>query len=83
MLILTRKKDESILIGDDIKITVVDFQKNQVKLGIEAPKDLIILREELIKEVEKENQKAVQIDMDTLGEISKMFTRTYNNENEV
>lgn len=84
MLILTRKKEESILIGDSIKITVVEVQKNQVKIGIEAPKDLTVLREELVREVQKENQRAVKIDLEILRELPQFLAEknTKNEENE-
>ena len=47
MLILTRKQNESVIIGDDIKVTVLSDKHGQVKLGIEAPEDVEIWREEL------------------------------------
>ena len=47
MLVLTRKKDERIMVGDDIIITVVDVSGKSVRLGIEAPRDTVIKREEL------------------------------------
>ena len=56
MLILTRRLGESIIIGDNIKITVVDINKQQIKLGIDAPKHVTINREEVAKKVEEENQ---------------------------
>ncbi len=74
MLILSRKKDESILIGDNIKITIVDFRNNLVRVGIEAPKDLTILREELVGEVAQENLKALDIDVDLISRLPKLFT---------
>jgi carbon storage regulator len=52
MLVLTRKRMESIAIGDRIRITVVKLDRNQVRLGIEAPEDLVVLREELLREQE-------------------------------
>ncbi len=52
MLVLTRKRMESIAIGDRIRITVVKLDRNQVRLGIEAPEDLEVLREELLREQE-------------------------------
>ena len=58
MLVLTRKKDEAIRIGDDILIKVVAVDKNTVRLGIEAPKELSILREELYEAIREENRKA-------------------------
>ncbi|MCP4268986.1 MAG: carbon storage regulator CsrA [Candidatus Brocadiaceae bacterium] len=56
MLILTRKLGESIIIEDNIKITVVDINKQQIKLGIDAPKHITINREEIAKKVKEENQ---------------------------
>lgn len=48
MLVLSRKQQESIVIGDNIKITVVAVQGDKVKLGVEAPKDVLIFRSELV-----------------------------------
>ena len=56
MLILTRRLGESIIIDDNIKITVVDINKQQIKLGIDAPKHVTINREEVAKKVKEENQ---------------------------
>ena len=55
MLILTRKLGESIVIGDNIKITVTDIGNGQIKLGITAPKDITVNREEVTKEIKDEN----------------------------
>lgn len=59
MLVITRKKGEAILIGDDIEITVVKTDEGSVKLSISAPKSVTILRKELYKEVEEENMNAL------------------------
>ncbi len=56
MLILTRRLGESIVIEDNIKITVVDINKQQIKLGIDAPKHITINREEVARRVKEENQ---------------------------
>jgi len=48
MLVLTRRVGESLTIGDDIKLTILDHQGNQVRVGIDAPRDVAIVREELI-----------------------------------
>ena len=64
MLILTRKKDESILIGKDIKLKIISIEEGKVKIGIEAPKDIEILRKELLDTVEKENISAAESNMD-------------------
>ena len=61
MLILSRKKDESILIGSDIEITVVSVQGDQVKLGIKAPKQVDVYRKELFEEIQHENKEAAEI----------------------
>ncbi len=58
MLILTRKLGESIIIEDNIKITVIDINKQQIKLGIDAPRHITINREEVAKKVEDENKLA-------------------------
>ena len=50
MLILTRRSGETILIGDDIEVTVMRVSGNQVRIGIEAPRDVPIVREELDQE---------------------------------
>lgn len=51
MLVLTRRLGESITIGDDIKVVIVDIDGNQVKLGIEAPRHIEIYREELYEKI--------------------------------
>lgn len=52
MLVLTRKDNESVQIGNDIQITMLECRKGNVRIGIKAPKDVHILRSELIKKVE-------------------------------
>ncbi|MFT7860691.1 MAG: carbon storage regulator CsrA [Sulfurimonas sp.] len=59
MLVLARKVDESIVIGDDIVVKVVSVDNGVVKLGIDAPKDVSILRDELAHEVALSNKAAV------------------------
>ncbi|ANA41233.1 MULTISPECIES: carbon storage regulator CsrA [Geobacter] len=56
MLVLTRKMGEVVTIGDSIRIKVVEMKGNQVRLGIEAPNDLRIYREEIYLKVQRENQ---------------------------
>ena len=55
MLVLTRKIDQGIMIGDNIKIIVVDVRGDQVKLGIDAPRDVVVHREEIYREIQAEN----------------------------
>ena len=66
MLIITRKKGQSIMIGDNIEITVSKLDDGSVKLGIDAPKDMTILRKEIYEEIKKENKAAMNINMDIL-----------------
>jgi len=58
MLILSRRLGESVTIGDDIVVTVVGVSGNQIRLGISAPKAVRVLREEIYKAIQKENQTA-------------------------
>ncbi len=53
MLVLARMRDESIVIGDGIKVTVVDIRGGKVRLGIEAPKDVPVHREEVAEAIKK------------------------------
>jgi len=60
MLVLTRKVGESINIGNDIKVTIVSMEGGQVRLGIEAPKEVIIHRTEIYNKIMEENLKAAK-----------------------
>lgn len=71
MLIITRKKGESLMIGDDIEIVISKIDDGSVKIGIKAPKDVSILRKELYEEVEQENKEAIKIDISMLNNIKK------------
>jgi carbon storage regulator len=71
LLVLTRKRDESIIIGDDIKITIVDVRGDQVKIGIDAPRQIPVHREEVYKEIQEENRGAVLTDEHQLETIDK------------
>lgn len=62
MLVLARKKNESILIGDDIEIIVSEISEDRVKLAIRAPKNMKIFRKELLLEIEQENKKSAASD---------------------
>jgi len=71
MLIITRKKGESLMIGDDIEITISKIEDGSVKIGIQAPKEVNILRKELLEEVRNENKSAANINLDLLKNIKK------------
>ncbi len=61
MLVLSRHRDESIMIGDDVIITIVDIRGDKVRLGIEAPNDVPVHRQEVYEAIKRENRKATFI----------------------
>ncbi|MBU5454615.1 MULTISPECIES: carbon storage regulator CsrA [Eubacteriales] len=73
MLVITRKKGESILIGDNIEISISKIEEGSVKLAINAPREMTILRKELYEEVEHENKEAVKmkLNIDVLKKLGK------------
>jgi carbon storage regulator len=62
MLVLSRHRDESIIIGDDIVITVVDIRGDKVRLGINAPTQIPVHRQEVYEAIQRENRQAAQMD---------------------
>ena len=76
MLILTRKLGESITIGDEIKITVLELQGRQVKLGIIAPKDIGIHREEVYEKIKAQNREASKASKNELVEVAQKWGHT-------
>jgi len=62
MLVLSRKRDESIIIGDNVVVTVVDIRGDKVRLGIEAPKEVPVHRREVYDAIQRENQRAGRTD---------------------
>ncbi|GAN35086.1 MAG: carbon storage regulator [Candidatus Brocadia sp. AMX2] len=75
MLILTRKLGESITIGDEIKVTIVDCQGKQVKLGIIAPKHVKVHREEIFEKIQEENKKAATVSKHAIAEIAQKLRK--------
>ncbi|MFN5101173.1 MAG: carbon storage regulator CsrA, partial [Planctomycetota bacterium] len=61
MLVLSRHRDESIMIGDDVVVTIVDIRGDKVRLGIEAPNDVPVHRQEVYEAIQRENRKANQV----------------------
>ncbi|MFW5887268.1 MAG: carbon storage regulator CsrA [Bacteriovoracia bacterium] len=70
MLVLTRKLGESIAIDDHIKITVVQIKGKQVRLGIKAPNDTKIHREEVYQAIQEQNTQAAQSDFGSLHQLA-------------
>jgi len=77
MLVLSRKKGQSIVIGDNIEITVVEIQGDMVRIGINAPREITVHRQEVFQQIKAENQQALQqsqsleIKLRQLTELSK------------
>lgn len=59
MLALTRKKGESLVIGNNVEITVLEVRGEQVKIGIDAPKEIPVYRKEVYLQIQKENEEAM------------------------
>ncbi|MBP1947977.1 carbon storage regulator CsrA [Virgibacillus litoralis] len=66
MLVLTRKQNESIQIGDDIEIKVLAIEGDQIKLGIDAPKSIDIHRKEVYLDIQNQNNEAANVSLDIL-----------------
>ena len=74
MLALSRKKDEAIIINDDVEVTVIEIKGDQVKLGITAPKSVPIYRKEVYVQIKDANKEATQqaIDVKALNQLFKL-----------
>ena len=61
MLVLTRRVEEGIVIGDDVRVRVLEIKGHQVKLGIDAPRSTGVYREEIYRRIQEENRRAAQV----------------------
>ncbi|MCL4209484.1 MAG: carbon storage regulator CsrA, partial [Phycisphaerales bacterium] len=61
MLVLSRQRDETIMIGDDIELTIVDIRGDKVRIGIKAPSDVPVHRKEVYDAIRRENEQAAQL----------------------
>lgn len=77
MLILRRKKNESLLIGENIRITIIDCAGDGVRLAIDAPKQISILREEL-SEAEQTNKTSLSPDLNSVWNLQSIFQKQEN-----
>jgi len=77
MLVLARRLNESIMIGDDIEVVIIDIKGDQVKLGIRAPKRVTVHRKEIYDEIRKENIAAMdsRVKPEELREFSEIFKK--------
>jgi carbon storage regulator len=72
MLVLSRQRDETIMIGDDIEVTVVDIRGDKVRLGINAPKEISVHRKEVYDAIRRENRAAAQVKPEDLSGMGKV-----------
>lgn len=75
MLALTRKINESIMLGNEIEVTVLEVKGDQVKLGIKAPKSVSILRKEIFVQVQEENKSAADSVVPSASALSELFSK--------
>ncbi|MBI4378802.1 MAG: carbon storage regulator CsrA [Nitrospinae bacterium] len=73
MLILTRKSGESINIGDSIKITIMEIRGRQVRVGIDAPPEMVIHREEIYAKIMEENKLAARLSSESFEKIKDIM----------
>lgn len=71
MLALTRKKGESLMINNNVEVTILEIRGDQIKLGISAPKDVSIYRKEVYLQIQEENKAA--FDSDKIDALKKLF----------
>src|SRR5438093_13598244 len=72
MLVLSRQGDETIMIGDDIEVTVVDIRGDKVRIGINAPKEISVHRKEVYDAIRRENRAAAQVKPEDLSGLGKI-----------
>ncbi|ESL01594.1 carbon storage regulator [Catonella morbi ATCC 51271] len=73
MLALSRKPGESVVIGNDIEITILEVKGEQVKVGIKAPQSVAIYRKELFEQIQESNREASKISEDVMKNLNKIF----------
>lgn len=80
MLILTRKLGEGLFIGDNIRITVIEVRGKQIRLGIEAPLDVVVLREEIYRRIQEQNLQAAELADVDLKKIAQIWCKENEND---
>ena len=78
MLVLSRQRDETIMIGDDIEVTVVDIRGDKVRLGIQAPTEIPVHRQEVYEAIQRENMRAAGLDPEDTPPAASKFPNRRN-----
>ena len=74
MLVLSRQRDESIMIGDNIVVTIVDIRGDKVRLGINAPTEIPVHRQEVYEAIQRENLRSARMDPKEAQAVGKGLT---------
>ncbi|HNO78482.1 MAG TPA: carbon storage regulator CsrA [Phycisphaerae bacterium] len=77
MLVLSRTRDETIMVGDDIEITVVDVRGDKVRLGIKAPTTIPVHRKEVYEAIKTENTNAATLSVDQMAQVIQRHEHTH------
>lgn len=81
MLVLSRQRDETIMIGDDVQITVVDIRGDKVRLGITAPRHIQVHRKEVYDAIKRENEQAAKLRQQDVADVIEREGDPGKNEN--
>jgi carbon storage regulator len=75
MLVLSRQRDESIIIGDNVVVTIVDIRGDKVRLGIQAPQEIPVHRQEVYEAIQRENLNASQLDRKDVNGLGDLYCK--------
>ncbi len=82
MLVLARQRDQTIVIGDDVQVTVVDIRGDKVRLGISAPREISVHRKEVYEEIRKANREAAQVQLSDVSNLEQLKPGTNGKSHE-
>jgi len=83
MLVLSRQRDESIMIGDNIVVTIVDIRGDKVRLGINAPSEIPVHRQEVYEAIQRENLRAARLEPGDTADIGRFANRNPSRPDDV